>query len=266
MEPKTPAAYWESRLGSEFDLHGVGHQGLGQKYNDWLYRVRRVVFRRVVASLGVDVSKARVVDLGSGTGFYINLWLQAGARDITGVDITHVAVDELQTRFPQAHFVKHDIGRENPPLPPESFDLVSAFDVLFHIIDDDAAATAFRNAFTLLRPGGRFILSDHLTHRPPIRTDYEVIRPLVDIVRFAQAAGFEVGERRPTFVLMNSPADSESRARALTWKLMTGPARLGEPLGYAVGAALYPIERLLTRVKRESASTEVMVLTRPVGA
>jgi hypothetical protein len=61
------------------------------------------------------------------------------------------------------------------------------------------------------------------------------------------------------FVLMNYPADTRSRLLRWAWTAMVAPAVLGEPLGWALGAALYPLERALVRVKRESPSTELMV-------
>jgi hypothetical protein len=43
---------------------------------------------------------------------------------------------------------------------------------------------------------------------------------------------------------------------------MVAPAVLGEPFGWAVGAALFPLERMLVRARRESPSTELMVCRR----
>jgi hypothetical protein len=40
---------------------------------------------------------------------------------------------------------------------------------------------------------------------------------------------------------------------------MVAPAALAEPLGWLVGAVLYPVEILLTSAKAESATTEIMV-------
>jgi hypothetical protein len=64
------------------------------------------------------------------------------------------------------------------------------------------------------------------------------------------------------FVLMNYPADTTSRLARWAWTAMVAPAVLGEPLGWALGATLYPLERALVRLKRESPSTELMVCRR----
>ena len=39
-----PRGYWEQRLSEHYTLGGVGYLGLGEGFNDWMYRVRRHVF------------------------------------------------------------------------------------------------------------------------------------------------------------------------------------------------------------------------------
>ena len=80
-----------------------------------------------------------------------------------------------------------------------------------------------------------------------------------------QRHGLEVVQRRPMFVLMNAPPDSRSPWRRAWWLGVAGTASLAEPLGFAVGAALYPLERQLVRHRSESASTELMVCRRVAG-
>jgi len=88
----TPQAYWEYRLAAQFDLRGSGCRVLGKHYNAWLYRVRRHIFLRHVCPLGIAWSTARVADIGSGTGFYVNLWRRLGVRSLVGIDFSPTAV------------------------------------------------------------------------------------------------------------------------------------------------------------------------------
>ena len=276
--PPTPfdnRRYWESRLGGEFSLSGVGYLRLGRRFNEWMYRVRGEVFDRVVAELESGQRSTvngerenptqpwagrEVLDVGSGTGFYVDRWLRLGAR-VTGLDLTEVAVARLTGTFPGARFLRGDIGGalDGVPLEPGSFDAASAFDVLFHIVDDAQYALAFRNIAALLRPGGWFLWSDNFLRHGEIRVRHQASRPLAESVRLAEAAGFEIVDRRPMFVLMNYPADTTSRLLRWAWTAMVAPAALGEPIGWALGAALYPLERALVRRLRESPSTELMV-------
>lgn len=257
--------YWESRLRQSYSLQGVGYQRLGTQYNKWMYRLRARVFQRVARGLGVDWPAARVLDVGSGTGFYVDQWHKLGVRRVVGADITEVAVSELVRRFPRDEFVQADIGKPLPAsslLTPHSYDVVSAMDVLFHIVDDSEYAQAFRNIAALLKPGGWLIWSDNFLRHGTERVTHQVSRSLADSERAVRQAGLEIVRRVPMFVVMNHPTDSRSRLARLAWTAMVAPAALAEPLGWLAGAALYPVDLLLTSVMRESPTTEIMVCRR----
>src|SRR5947208_7190444 len=130
--------YWTKRLEQDFSLAGVGHAGVGLAFNRWAYRVRRAVLLRTLRSAGVAIQNASILELGFGTGFYLDIWQAMGAGYVSGFDITDIAVDAARARFPSNwNFAKADIGQ---PLPlgehAGSFDLATAFDVLFHLVDD----------------------------------------------------------------------------------------------------------------------------------
>lgn len=256
--------YWESRLGEHFSPAGVGYLRLGRRYNEWLYKARIPVFNRVTATLPVDWASAKVLDIGSGTGFYVDRWKARGVRDITGLDLTQVAVDRLSAQHPDARFLRADIGLplEEVDLAPGSFDVISAFDIFFHIVDDAQFAQAFRNVAALLKPGGYFLWSDNFVRQPTIRIPHQASRPLAESVAAVRAAGLEVVERVPMFVVMNYPADTRGRWPKWLWTAMVSPAMVAEPLGWLLGAVLYPVEYLLNRVVTESPSVEMMVCVR----
>jgi 2-polyprenyl-3-methyl-5-hydroxy-6-metoxy-1,4-benzoquinol methylase len=255
--------YWESRLRQSYSPEGVGYRRLGRQYNTWMYRVRARVFARVARSLGVDWRTATVLDIGSGTGFYVDQWHQLGVPRVTGVDITDKAVDELRRHFTADEFVRADIGQPLDPaslsLLPAPFDAASAMDVLFHIVDDAEYARAFENLASLLRPGGWFLWSDNFLRHHTERVAHQVSRTLADSERLVRAAGFEVVRRVPMFVLMNYPADSRGKVARWAWTAMVAPAAIAEPLGWALGAILAPIDGVLTRIMHESPTTEIMV-------
>ncbi len=262
--------YWERRLRDHDSLEGVGYLRLGHRFNRWMYRIRGEVFdrlaRQYVASSRPTSTNDPLValDVGSGTGFYVERWLALGAR-VTGVDLTSVAVERLRSRFPDARFLQADIGAPlAEPLAGEAgtFDVVSAFDVLFHIVDDTCYRQAIANLARLLRPGGLFLWSDNFLHRSAIRVEHQVSRTLAESEAALAEAGFEVIERRPMFVLMNYPADTRSRLARLAWQALVAPAAVSDRLGGLLGAALFPLERALVRRRRESPSTEVMVCRR----
>jgi SAM-dependent methyltransferase len=254
--------YWEQRLRGDYSLGGVGYQGLGEAFNRWGYRARRRVFLRLVRPLVAP--GARVLDVGSGTGFYLGLWRELGAGSITGSDLTGVAVEGLAARHPDVEAVRLDIGDETIDLPESSFDAVSAMDVLFHITDDERFARALANIGRLLRPGGVLVFSDLFVHGRPWRAPHQAIRSLAEVRAAVDAAGLRVQLRRPMLVLLNAPVDTRGRtARAAWWTLRTAALR-GEAAGWLAGAAAYPFEVGLARILREGPSTELMVCRRPV--
>jgi len=251
-----PSAYWEQRL-QAFDLSVVGHSGLGLRYNRWLYRVRAFVFRRVLKKIPLSPA-TRVLDVGTGTGFYIGEWQRAGMSDIVGSDLTSIAVERLSAEFPDVDLVRWDASTE-PPFPGASFDVISAFDVLFHIVDDAKYRSALENFVLLLRSGGHLLLSENLVHGDAVHGKHQVSRPLADVEATLHDLGFEIVYRGPMFVLMSIPIDSQSRIHWRFWNRLHGLLLREPALGNLVGASLFPIELALLSLFREGPSTEVLL-------
>jgi 2-polyprenyl-3-methyl-5-hydroxy-6-metoxy-1,4-benzoquinol methylase len=260
LDQALDAGYWESRLRQNWGLHGVGHISYGVPYNRWLYKVRRNIFKREMARLGVDWKHSDVLDVGSGTGFWIDAWKGLGVHSITGSDVTQVAVDHLQVAYPDSRFTRLDIsgGLENQR-PGGPYNVVSAFDVLFHITNDARFADAIANISRLLTPSGYFIFSDNFLHGHGVRGDHQVSRSLQEISDIVAKAGFQIIRRVPMFILMNAPVDIPAPWPLKFWRLAMLPVRAVPLLGSIYGALLYPVELQLTRFLRESPTTEMMI-------
>jgi SAM-dependent methyltransferase len=251
--------YWEARLAANPGLRGVGFLRLGHHYNDWLYRVRRQVFLRRMRALGTRLNDVDVLDIGSGTGFYLDRWRELGVSSVVGTDLAEVAVQALRHGYPGTEVHQVDIGGDLGPLSGRTFGIVSAFDVLFHIVEDDRFEAAIKHVRSLLGPGGLFVWSDNFVHHRTVQIPHQASRSLDFIERTLASSGFQVVERRPMFVLMNGPADTRNPLLKGWWLALRGLVSLGEPMGQALGALLYPLELLLTRILRESPSTELMI-------
>jgi 2-polyprenyl-3-methyl-5-hydroxy-6-metoxy-1,4-benzoquinol methylase len=261
--PFDAKAYWEDRLSDDYSLHGVGRLNWGIQWNRWMYRVRRHVFLRLVRGLTPHLDSARVLDVGSGTGFYIERWRELGVPDITGSDITEVAVSNLEKRFPDNRFFRMNIGEDITPVSGDRFDFVSCMDVMIHIVDDSLYQDALANMRGLLKPGGRLIFSDLFLHAPARRFEYIVHRPLDMVEEACRRVGLEVVERRPMFVLMNEPVDSNNALLKSGYKMLGRMIRRFPALGAPAGALMYPLEITLTSGLRESPATEIMVCRNP---
>jgi SAM-dependent methyltransferase len=261
-----PRAYWERRLGERFSLEGVGWIGLGPAFNGWMYRVRRRVFLRTLRPLLPGPESMRVLDIGSGTGFFIACWHELGVPALAGADITQTAVDQLRRRFPKDRFERLDLGSTELPFEEASFDAISSIDVLYHIVDDARFRQAFANVFSLLVPGGVFVFSENFVHGPTVRGEHQVSRSIGEVEAAVSAAGFEVLVRRPMFVLFDTPLDTSSRLLRAWWWLLSNAASRSNLLGGALGALAYPVELTLVSRLREGPSTEVVVCRRPAGS
>ncbi|GAA3841687.1 hypothetical protein GCM10022226_75210 [Sphaerisporangium flaviroseum] len=253
--------FWENRLSDDWTESGVGYKSLGRAFNLWMYRVRAEAFSREAATLPLDLATARVLDIGSGTGFYVRRWQLLGVKSVVGCDLTHAAVNRLRERFPQVDFHELDIAEPGDTLEPGSFDVVSAMDMLFHITDDVRYKAALRSIGRVLRPGGFFVLSENFLHRLEQRGDYQVNHTLPWITTALDEAGFEVVRRVPMLVLMNAQVDANPVWRKL-WGGFLRAVTLTEQTGNMAGALLYPLERRLVRLLRESPTTELMICRR----
>jgi SAM-dependent methyltransferase len=253
--------YWEDRHQTHTGLDAVGYAGAGEAYNAWLYRVRRRMFRRHVAPLAHPGSS--VLDVASGTGYYFERWREAGVRDISGCDVSPTAVRGLRARFPGVPIERLDIAGPADELPHRRFDLVSAFDLLYHLIDDGAYHRALANLARLVKPGGFLVITENFRREGPRRfASIQVNREETEILDALDEVGFEVTMRRPLFVIMNAPACGGGRLLHAWWRrahaLLTTRPRAGQVLG----PALYPIELCCLSLVRRAPSTELAICRR----
>jgi SAM-dependent methyltransferase len=252
-------SYWENRLQKDFSLSSVGYIGLGKSFNNWMYKVRRKVFIRLTKKY-VDPSIAySVLDIGCGTGFYIDRWLELGAKNISGIDITRISVENLSKKYPTLSFFQLDISDNNLPFNAKTFDYISAFDVLFHIVDDNNFISALNNINYLLKPNGIFIFSDNFLHGNEIITKSQACRKISKIEAALKNTGFEICERVPMFYFMNDPCDSNNKFLISFWRFLIKILLHSDFIGFVLGSILYPIDIFLTSKIKEGPSTEIMV-------
>jgi ubiquinone/menaquinone biosynthesis C-methylase UbiE len=108
------------------------------------------VTRRFVRLVS-DTGAKRMLDLGCGTGFMINIARQHVSQ-IVGVDVTQAMLDRVDTTGPAAiELVRQDSGAYEGP--PASFEIVTAYSFLHHLAD---VMPTFRTASRALVSGGKF--------------------------------------------------------------------------------------------------------------
>ena len=194
-----PREFWDQRLSEHFDLRGTGQTAMSSAYNRACYALRREVLERALAEAGVDPRGRRVLDVGCGVGFFTAYYLGRGA-EVTGIDISVTSVETLRERHPQARFILGDVSET--PLA-EAWDVVNAFDVLYHIVDDTRWQTALRSLALAVAPGGLLLVTDTFSDLPALAA-HNRMRALVRYRAVLESAGLELDGRYPTHVLLNS--------------------------------------------------------------
>ena len=260
--------YWEQRLGTNWGLHGVGYIGYGSYYNNWLYKIREKVFRREIKELLDEraLLDAKVLDVGSGTGFYVNLFRELGVRNLIGTDLTQTAIDRLRQTFDNGIFRQLDIGSDVDlqDFAEKDFDLITAFDVFFHITDENNYVKAISNIALLLKAGGYFIFSENFIRFSRISQNHQVSRTLDQIINYLQSAQLIPVKRIPIFAVMNTPVDTKYKWVISLWRMFFAPLRIMNRLGNIYGAALYPLELFILRYLKEGPSTEMMICKKQI--
>ncbi len=258
--------YWNERLSRHWGPEGVASVPFGRPFNVWRYRVRRRVFRRLVQRLAPHPAGLSVLDVGCGTGFYLEQWRALGVTSMAGLDISDWAVAQLAQTYPHATFYRGNVGSPDLSLPVQAFDVITAMDVLCHVVNDDAYLQAIKNLHRSLKPGGYLLHSDAFFHGPDkLFEDYWRGRSLASVSAAMEASGFEIVSRVPMSVLMSAPTDTRQRQRnEYLWDLVLSPVRRWHWIGFFFGALLYPMELLLVSMLKESPAIEVMICRRRI--
>ena len=152
--------YWERRFGTRFSLSVSGHQGFSEQYNRYLYKLKERSLGIALQRYGIKVEGQSVLDIGCGNGFFVDYYTRKKSN-VTGIDITNISVKILSAKFPLCKFLRTDICSPDISLK-ETFDIVNVFDVLYHIVDDDAFEKALSNIGVWCKQGAWILLTDTL--------------------------------------------------------------------------------------------------------
>jgi SAM-dependent methyltransferase len=108
------------------------------------------VERKLKAVLEAAGSR-RMLDLGCGTGFMINI-AKKHVAEIHGVDVTQAMMDKVDTSgSAKIKLFRHDSGTF--PAEPGSYDVVTSYSFLHHLFD---IGPTLKTAATALKKGGKY--------------------------------------------------------------------------------------------------------------
>lgn len=119
----------------------------------------------MTALLAGTESGSKVLDIGCGTGIMTQAYLDAGAAETLGLDVSPEMIRIARDKFASeshVHFACADICAFGEPgfpcemMRPATFDVFCAYNVYPHIMDKQALV---RKAAALLAPRGRFLVA-----------------------------------------------------------------------------------------------------------
>lgn len=114
-------------------------------------------------ALTIDVSKAKILDVGCGTGLFMSPLVKWGCTELYGVDgPTDYAGRALERGYKEVKFVD-DLCSSKLPYEDNTFDLIVCKDVFEHLLDPVFALDEIRR---VLRPGGKLLL--HVPNHFPL--------------------------------------------------------------------------------------------------
>ena len=145
-----PQNYWEKRLAENPNLLGTGHRAFSLAYNQILYQAQIDCLDALLNKHEISVQNQTVLDVGSGTGFFVDYYLNKGAR-VIGLDLTEASVKFLKRNFPTCQFFQADVSEKKLPVN-RSVNLVSVISVFYHIVDDLRFQRAVKNLIDIAAP------------------------------------------------------------------------------------------------------------------
>jgi SAM-dependent methyltransferase len=234
------AAYWEDRLSSDLSLSGTGHAGFSENYNRYMYMLKERSLGRALNCYRIAVEGKEVLDIGCGGGFFVDFYRRKGASTITGVDITDASINAMRERFPAYAFSKLDIGSPRASLS-KAFDIVNIFDVLYHIVDDNAFGSAIANIGAWSRKGAWIFITDSLDSSQNAAGHVHYRRPEIYSAALKKEE-IDIVDTLPIFHLMGKgvgPAVRNETARKLAARAIESFAWLT----YCIDAVYCPAER-----------------------
>lgn len=249
------SAYWRD-LHSEQrgSLNAVGYPALGQGFNRAAYKIRLAAAETLLKRVGLQGSN--LLEAAVGVGAYLPLWQRLGFTGWTGVDISASAIQDLSTRYPWGNFMVVDLTTPGwaAGLPSSAFDLVTAVDILYHIVDDAGFVTALQNLAVATGKDGCLLVSDIFCDNPATTAPHVRRRPLIDYEAVLGPLGFTLIDRQPVFAFLADPIPA--CAHGFTpkllygcWRVISGlitraPAGVKDVFAYLLVRSLAPLDKL----------------------
>jgi 2-polyprenyl-3-methyl-5-hydroxy-6-metoxy-1,4-benzoquinol methylase len=244
------------------ELTAVGYPEMGRGFNEVTYRLRLAAAEEILRR--ASCSPRTLLEGGVGVGAYAALWQRLGVERWVGVDLSESAVERLKHRYPDGAFAEVDLasGKEalRAVIGDQRFDLVTAIDVLYHIVDESGFATALGTLGAAVTPEGSLLVSDVFVDQSRTIAAHVRRRSLDQYEEILAAHGLLLIDREPVFAVLGDPVPrpgfrGSELAMLATWRLLSKsvrsvPDNARESFGRMAAQLLLPLDRWLRDLGR----------------
>lgn len=151
------ARYWEDRFRKKGpSLRSVGDEGMNVAEIGEAYASQAGEIFGMLERAGVELSRARLLEIGCGNGYYAELLRKRGLTQYQGFDITDAFFPMLRQKFPGFEYIRGDITADRVA---GEFDVVLLIDVIEHIVTEAKFMSALVNVSAMMAKDGVLALA-----------------------------------------------------------------------------------------------------------
>ncbi len=188
------AAYWDERHRVADDLRSGGHIGIDHAGNELFYARRLGALLEIIGDYTSAAEPLFVLDAGCGKGYFARAVARCGHR-VDAIDASTAAIEYCRGRDESpVHWAVSPLSCWSTPW---LYDVVYAIDVLFHVLGHGEWAASVANLASLVRYGGRLVITDEDGPRRRPRGSYIVHRTRAEYVAQLAPHGLEHQGFRP---------------------------------------------------------------------
>jgi len=158
-----------------------GQSGLDARLGEYYAYSRNNLIKKILLLPVPDA--AEILEVGCGLGQVTDMLREANANlNVTGMDISSVAIEKARARFPHIEFLVGDIAAEKLDLE-KKFDVIILNQALWYVLG--GLPQLFNNVERLLKPEGFFIIVNAFLHDQSFGK--EIIDGFDGLVKYAAA-------------------------------------------------------------------------------
>jgi SAM-dependent methyltransferase len=164
--------YWNTLVvgSSPEHVEQVGHPDMGSEFNRLAYDLRLHALVCALQKVACFPPPDNIFEAAFGVGYYLKFWHSQHCRRVVGVDLSAQACQNATRHFPEFDLREGDLAEINQWEDwlelVHSFAVVTAIDVIYHLVEEDAACRALCNVAQLVAPKGILVLTDKFAQLP----------------------------------------------------------------------------------------------------